>query len=502
MLGAKLPIRQSRFSRGLGTVGLNTSRVSAELTPAQLTASRIVKTVEGVTEEAFFGGGKLAKTKNIAQRAAAPRFVANKIDEITGGLEILSLDEIGALTQDAIHGSRIAGQRTRGASGAWNSVKRIMFKNVTNQVTEPIDISSAQRIAQSVLDEAQTGGRRLKLPEKTKTILEAVAETGNLKSMEDLIFARSDVGDLVRTAQLADEPKAEQVLAPVMKELTDLMRGAARRTSAGTLAELDAALKFTAKGKDRFSSNLIRKLIAEKTPSQKVVRAIFGAPGDETLVPLDAVRNVKNILIDTVGKNPREIANDKYAWDQLRFGWLSSRIKNAADIDGVLTGKRFAEILDTFGDDALGEMFSPAELKGIQEISLQSRLFDQKSRKIASLIVKSAQVAAVGGGAATGKESISFLALGGPVVLGQFLTSSAGRKWLAAGVKTSTLEGATGQFIAGMLRTKKDQQVKQKRLEKFEADKRRVLETQKLRLRQIEGLRGSGGLGGAPPARR
>ena len=261
-------------------------------------------------------------------------------------------------------------------------------------------------------------------------------------------------------------------------------------------------MKFTAKGKDRFSSNLIRKLIAEKTPSQKVVRAIFGAPGDETLVPLDAVRNVKNILIDTVGKNPREIANDKYAWDQLRFGWLSSRIKNAADIDGVLTGKRFAEILDTFGDDALGEMFSPAELKGIQEISLQSRLFDQKSRKIASLIVKSAQVAAVGGGAATGKESISFLALGGPVVLGQFLTSSAGRKWLAAGVKTSTLEGATGQFIAGMLRTKKDQQVKQKRLEKFEADKRRVLETQKLRLRQIEGLRGSGGLGGAPPARR
>lgn len=501
LLGTELPIQTTAIGRGLGAVGLNVSRnVSAGLLPEQQTASRAVATLTGLTEEFFLGGGKIRRTRDIAQKAALPRFVANKIDEITDGLDVLSLDEIGVLAQDAIHGSKIAGRNTRGASAAFNTVKRAAFKNVTDAVTEPIDISSAQSIAQGILDSASKGGTRLKLPEKTESILRNVVDTGSVKDMQDLIFARSDVGDLIRAAGLADEPKAKQVLAPVMKELTDLMKGAARKAGPEVVTGLDDALKLTAKGKRKFSTNLIRKLIAEKTPPEKVLRAVFGAPGDETLSPLTSVRNVKDVLLAKTGKTAAEVTSDKFAWDQLRFGWLTSKVKKAADIDGVLGGKAFADIVDNFGDTAMKEMFSPKELAGINDIILGTRLTGRKSRKIAGLIVKSAQAGGVVTGLATGKESLAIAALGGPAVLGQFLTSGAGKKLLTTGVPkgvTSAASGLEGQFIAGMLRTKKQMQAREKRFEKFQEEQRRQARQRKARpaappARQQRGFGGRG----------
>lgn len=472
LLGRELPIQTTALGRAAGAIGLGPN-VTADLLPSQQTASKLVATLEGITEEAFFGGGRIAKTREIAQKAAFPGFVANKIDEITNGLDILPLDEIGVLAQDAIHGSKISGQRARGASGAFRSVTRTLFDDVGRRIPEPIDISSAQKIAQSILDRAGPGGQRLKLPPKTESILQDIVGTGSTKDIRDLIFARSDIGDLVRAAQLAEEPKVEQVLAPVMKEITDLMNNAARTAGPDVAADLKRALLFSAEGKKRFGSNLIRKLIVEKTPPEKVLRVVFGAPGDETLSPLTAVRNVKEVLVGTAGKNAGEIVNDKFAWDQLRFGWLASKLQTAADVDDVLGSTSFQKILNNFGDTALKEMFSPQELAGINDIVLASRLVSKKSRKIASLIVKSAQVGAVGGGAAVGKESISLLALGGPAVMGRFLTSPAGRKLLTTGIKTGGLAGAEGQFIAGMLRTQREMQKKQRRLEKFEEEQRR-----------------------------
>jgi len=496
LLGTQLPIQTTTAGRALGAIGLSPN-VSADLLPSQQTASKLVATIEGVTEEAFFGGGRLGKTREIAQKAASPRFVANKINQITEGLDVLPLDEIGVLAQDAIHGSKISGQSTRGASGAFRAVTRTLFDDIAKKVPETVDISSAQRIAKSVLDEAAVGGPRLKLPEKTAGILQNIVDTGSTKNIRDLIFARSDIGDLVRAAKLADEPKVEQVLAPVMKEITELMNDAARRAGPGVASDLKRALLFSSEGKKRFGSNLIRKLIVEKTPPEKVLRVIFGAPGDETLSPLTAVRNVKEVLTGTAGKNAGEIVNDTFAWDQIRFGWLTSKLKTAADVDEVIGGTSFQKILSNFGEPALKEMFSPKEIAGINDIVLHSRLLGKKSRKIASLIVKSAQVGTVGAGAATGKESIALLALGGPAVLGQFLTSPAGRKLLTTGIKTGALAGAEGQFIAGMLRTKREMLKKQARLEKFEEEQRRKLRLQLARpttpaLREQRGFGGRG----------
>jgi len=241
LFGTELPIQTGGpLRRGIaGTLGLS-RKVSADLTPSQQTASRTISLLEGVTEEAFFGGGKLVRSRQIAQRAASPRAIANKLDEITGGLDRLSLDEIGVLAQDSIHGSKVSGQRTRGASGAFRAMERQIFSDITQRIPDPIDISSVQKIAQNILTSAEKGGPRLKLPENTESILRKIVKTSSSKSMSDTIFTRSDVGDLVRAAGLAGEAKSKQVLAPVMKELTDIMNSAASKAGPGVAADLKA----------------------------------------------------------------------------------------------------------------------------------------------------------------------------------------------------------------------------------------------------------------------
>lgn len=498
-LGAKLPIQTTRADRALAAVGLG-RKVTADLTPAQLSASNAVATLEGISRSAFLGGGRLAKTTDIAQIAATPRFLSNKLNEITGGMDVLPLDKIGVIAHDAIHGSKVSGQTSRGASGAFNAIKRVIFSDVTDRVVDPIDISSAQTVASNILEAASKKGTRLKLPPNTEAILRKVVDTGNVKSMQDLIFARSDVGDLVRSAQLADEPKAQQVLAPVMKELTDLMNTAAREVGPQTAADLRRALLFSAEGKKRFSSNLIRKLVAERTDPEKMVRVIFGAPGDETLVPLTAVRNVKEVLLGTAGKTADEIKNNKFAWDQLRFGWLASRITKASDPETLaFKGRVFTNAIDNFGDTAMKEMFDPKELAGIEQIKLFGTLAGKKTAMVAPLIVKSAQAGSVAGGVAFGKRSLALSLLGGPAVLGRFLTSPLGRKFLTTG-GVGGLAGAQGQFISGMSRTKIAMDAKQKRLEKFEADLRqqtRMIRSAEQARLQPGGreLRGFGGRG-------
>ncbi len=472
LLGKELPIQRG-LSRITGQIGLS-RKVSAELTPDQQVASRALSRLTGLVEDAFFGGGQLNRTKDIAQKAALPRFIKNKVDDITAGLDILSLDEVGAIAQDAIHGSRIPGQETRGASGVFRAMQRVAYKDLPELIPEPIDISSVQKMAQSILKEAAPGGRRLKLPEKTEALLKNIVATGKDKSIDDLIFARSDIGELSRAARLAGEPKVEQVVNPMLDEMTSLMKKAAANSGEDAVRSLNGALELTAKGKKKFGANIIRRLVAEKTPSEKVVRTIFGAPGDETLSPLTAVRNIKDVLIDTAGKTEKEIVNDKYAWDQIRYSWLTSKIKTATkrSQSGVRTfkGDIFEEALVNLGDDALKEMFTVAEMKGIKDIALAGKLVGKKAESFGGFIVKGAQLGGVGAGAATGKKSIAALALGGPAVFGEFLTSAAGRKLFTTGFDAA---GAEGQLIAGLLRTKKAMDRKQKRLEKFQEELRR-----------------------------
>jgi hypothetical protein len=346
-----------------------------------------------------------------------------------------------------------------------------MFDDVKKQIPGDIDISSAQEMARKLLKEAGPGGKRLKLPEQTTSILTDLAETGNIKSIDDLIFARSDLGDRLRSASLAGEAKAQKVLSGPMEELTKLMNDAAEKAGPEVAAQLKEALAFSGKGKQRFGSNLVRKLAAEKTAPEKIIRAVFGAPGDETLSPLTAVRNVKDIMLSTTGKSADEVVADKFAWDQLRFKWLTSKIATAED-GGVLSGKKFNRILENFGDDALGEMFSKQEIAGIKEIALAGELVSKKAKKVGSNLVRIAQLSGVGGGLASGKEGLALATLGGPAALGEFLTSPLGRKWLTTGLAdkgtTAAIAGADGQLISGLLRTKKQQEIRKKRADKFE----------------------------------
>jgi hypothetical protein len=604
LLGTKLPI-QTGISRPLGAVGLS-KKVSAELTPQQQTASKFISFIEGITQDAFFGGGKLSKTKDIAQAAALPRFIANNVDDISRKLDVLSLDEVGVIVQDALHGSKIQDQvgvrvfrsgeavdlskisdrglplttdksvaetflkskeinriqfasagvelpdvklesfvinpdakiatkadipkdifdayratnpvvtpekgeillgkwakregfdgldfrtlgrtskaeaeikiynpnvlvqptATRGASGIFKTMQRAMFGNVSEKIPGTIDISGAQVVAQRILEQAEPGGKRLGLPEGTKAALQKLVATGSQKNIDDLIFVRSDIGDLVRAAELSGEGKAKQVLDGPMTELTNIMNNAAKK--AGAFNELKLAMKFSAEGKQRLQSNLIRKLAVSKTPSNKVVRAIFGAPGDETLAPLSVVRNVKDALLNIKGATPDEVVNNKFAWDQLRFRWLESNIARASKGGVGKFGESFDRILTNFGDDALETMFSKAELEGIRKIGLAGQLVGKKARAVGANLVRVAQLSSGGFAAASGKESLALLALGGPAVMGEFLTSPAGRKLLTTGISkgtTTSLAGIQGQFITGMLRAKRSQKKKLQRMQSFE----------------------------------
>ena len=124
----------------------------------------------------------------------------------------------------------------------------------------------------------------------------------------------------------------------------------------------------------------------------------------------------------------------------------------------------------------------------INDISLAGRLIEKKSKKFGSFIIKGAQLGAGGAAIATGKQGLALLAIGGPVVLGRFITSPAGRKFFTTGIRTAELAGLEGQFIAGMLRTKREISVKQKRLEKFEIKLKRQAEAPQRARRKREEL--------------
>ena len=214
------------------------------------------------------------------------------------------------------------------------------------------------------------------------------------------------------------------------------------------------------------------------------MRSIFGNPADEALSPISHIKNVKKVILGTAGKTPEEINIHKQTWEQLRWNWLASKLKTASDTDGILIGEKFQKILDGIGDDALKEMFNTKEISGIKDIALAGRLIQQQGMKVGPVfnsLLRFGQITGVGAAAYGGKTGVALGLLGGPTVLARFMTSSTGTRLLTTGFKTGNVASVSGQFIAGMMRTKKEMDAELKKIKKYEWKKEleRAMQKQK-----------------------
>jgi uncharacterized protein (DUF2267 family) len=466
-LSGKLQEAGERLQPGdMGALaGRTVPNVPTALTPAQATANRLMGTIEEVVDSSFVGGGRLNQIKRIKQPAALKKLVDMDLDEMmTNLIRNMSPAEIGLMADDAIKESNAAFKR----------VAAQLYSRV-DQATQgvQVDTSNMRATASAMLDKIKTGQGIVGSGE-SRRFLRDVANLSDSVSFEDAAKIRSDLLELVRDFDKTNNSKAKRLASYFATMLDGQMEDAAKKLPDEALKDWRRANQFYKAGKERFGGKIIRKLAMDVDENPELaVRAVFGTPGDEFVSPVTRVKNVKKILLGTTGKTAEELEASRQAWDQLRFGWLQSKIAATVDEDGVLIGKKFQQALNDMGPDALKEMFSPAELQNIQDWATLGRLIQQKKPgTLSTFFMRTLQPVGGAGFVASGKEGMALAVLGGPAVMSRFITSDFGRKWLTTGIVAANkgLEvpaGWIGQYVSGMLRAKKELEGEKAALEKF-----------------------------------
>lgn len=465
--------------------GRTVPNVPTALTPAQATASRLMGTIEEVVDSSFIGGGRLNQVKRVAQPAALKKLVETDLDGMmTNMVRKMSPAEIGLIVDDTIKQSNAAYGRIseklyeqvdKAVAASAKLTTVLDDAGVRMTVKEPIkvDVAQVKRAAQEMLDKLNNG-KAIEGVEGVRKILTEVSSLDDKLTFGDAANVRSVLLKNVRYYERSMNENAKSLSKRLAAQFDEYMEAAAQELPEKGLQAWRRANDFYKAGRERFGGKVVRNIALKVDENPElVVKAVFGTPGDEFVSPVTRARNVKKILLGTTGKTAEEMEASRKAWDQLRYGWLQSKIAATVDEDGVLVGKKFQQALNDTGADALKEMFSPAELQNIQDWATLGRLIQQKKPgTLSTFFMRTLQPVGGAGFAASGKESMALAVLGGPAVLSRFITSDAGRKWLTTGLYAANKgaeipAGYTGQFVAGMLRAKAEYETERADLADF-----------------------------------
>ncbi len=454
-VGGKLlaPVRK-RLLPGATGLSKQLLKRGAHLTPAQMTESRIIDTVEGMAEKSFFGGGKLQRLKTLTQPKAFTKYVDDIVEQISRGAKTnLSPEDVGDLLLDTIEGKRTAFKAT--AKAAYARVDKL------SKGTK-VSLVPLKEFAKNSMKKA-TIRKGIGSTQAGDTLLKKVLQLDDMVSFKQAQSLRSALLD-ERSAMAVTRDKAIG-LAKQFTRLTDeameaggksLLPIKAGRTDDAIVA-WRIANKFYREGQEQFNKKIIKTLSKTLAENPEVaVRKIFRP---------QASRQIK-VVKDLV---------DKATWQQLKTANLEHIIREASDADKVVLGKSFLSELNKLGDDTVKMIYNPQELASIRSIGKMGEILQKPTGGSGGMVIQLMQAGAAmnlltGGIPQLTRESAAVLIA--PPVLSRMIANPTFSKWLGAGFRMPRSSPAATALVTRILKAK----VKIER--EINAEKQDVKETQ------------------------
>lgn len=413
--------------------------IGAGFTPAQMTASKTLATVETIAEKSVGGQEIMFMKKGRVQEAAYNQWLENTWDDMTGGLiRGLAPDEVGVVLDVAVHN----------ANSAWRTTATSLYNAVDK--TQLVDMRPIKKLAQEVLDNVK-GGKALSGVAEKKA---AIAEVAGLQDYLDFGLAsnvRSDLLDMKAGLEAAGHSKGVRKLGTLAGKVDEAMEGAAKNLSKENYIKWRKANAYYKAGSERFESKLIAKLARDVSENPAAAaKTIFN--GDKAT----SVRKIKRILLGKQGKTAEELADGVQVWHDLRFAWLEDTISKSRDKSGErLIGENFMGKLRTM-KHSLPEMFSAAELARIEDIGKMGRAIQIPTHGEGGMLVQILQAGAVGGAIGFDRMGSAAMILGGPAALARVMASDKGSRAIVRGMRElaktgKVTAGTNGRIIAHMI---------------------------------------------------
>jgi len=431
-VGGKLlaPVKK-RLLPGAKGLSRQLLKRGAHLTPAQMTESRIIDTVEGMAEKSFFGGGRLQRLKTLTQPKAFAKYVDDIVENIARGAKNnLSPEEVGDLLLDTIEGKKVAFRAT--AKAAYSKVDRlskgtkVSLVELKNFARKTMKTAAARKGVGS----SQAGDVLLK---KTLQLDDFVS----FKQAQALRSAFLDE----RTAMAVTRDKALG-LAKQFTKLTDEAMDAGGKTLGKTDEAVKAwrvANKFYREGQERFNKKIIRSLTKSLAENPEVaVKKIFKPQASKQ------IKAVKELV-------------DNKTWQQLKTAYLEQLIREASDADGIVLGKSFLSKLNKMGDDTLKTIYNGQEIASIHSIGKMGELLQKPTGGSGGMVIQLMQAGAAinlltGGLPQLTQESAAVLIA--PPVLSRMIANPTFSKWLSAGFKMPQGSAAAAALVTRLIKAK------------------------------------------------
>lgn len=468
-VGAKAlaPVRK-RLLPGATKLSKALLKKGAHLTPAQMTESRIIDTLEGMAEKSFFGGGKLQRLKTITQPAAFAEYIDDVVRQIgKGARRQLSPEDVGEILFDTISGEQAAFKAT--AKAAYGEVDRLtkshiakVFKNIQlpsiilDETGRPLS-KTARRLAGkkivggkvSLVSLKKFAKETMKTAAARKgigssqagdTLLKRVIRLDNNITFKQAQSLRSALID-ERAAMGMTKDKAIGLAKQFIKITDDAMEEGAKQLSPEAYGSWRIANKFYRTGRQIFDKKLIRTLTKNLAENPEIaVRKIF-RPG-----ATEQIKVVKNLV-------------DKKTWTILKEAYLERLLTESADVDKVVLGKSFLQRLNKIGQPALKEIYSGEELRAITSIGELGQLMQRPTGGSGGMLIQLTQAGAVlnlgrmvlgGAPALTGETTVILV---GPPVLSRMLANPHWAKLLSVGIKLPRGTPAAATLGTRIIRT-------------------------------------------------
>ena len=431
-VGGKIlaPIRK-RLLPGASGLSKQLLKRGAHLTPAQMTESRIIDTVEGMAEKSFFGGGKLQRLKTLTQPAAFTKYVDDIVEQISRGAKTnLSPEDVGDLLLDTIEGKRVAFKAT--AKAAYARVDKLSKGTRVN-------LQPLKEFARKSMRKAKIR-KGIGSTQAGDTLLGKVLQLDDLISFKQAQSLRSALLD-ERSAMAVTRDKAIGLSKQFIRLTDDAMEAGANNFSdvSEAVNAWRIANKFYREGQEKFNKKIIKSLSKTLAENPEIaVKKIFRP---------QASRQIK-VIKDLV---------DKGTWQQLKTANLEHIIRESADADGVVLGKTFLSKLNKLGDDTIKMIYNPQELASIRSIGKMGEILQKPTGGSGGMVIQLMQAGAAmnlltGGFPQLTRESAAVLIA--PPVLSRMIANPTFSKWLGAGFRMPRSSPAAAALVTRILKAK------------------------------------------------
>lgn len=496
-VGGKLlaPVRK-RLLPGASKLSKHLLKRGAHLTPAQMTESRIIDTVEGMAEKSFFGGGKLQRLKTLMQPKAFTKYVDDIVEQVARGAKTnLSPEEVGDLLLDTIEGKRLAFRTT--AKAAYARVDRL------SKGTK-VSLAPLKEFARRTMKTAATR-KGIGSTHAGDTLLKKVLQLDDLVTFKQAQSLRSALID-ERSAMAVTRDKAIGLSKQFIRLTDDAMDTGAK--SLGLRSTLTKGSRFTY---NKQAYRVIREIPAEE--GRGIVAELVGKKGSNIILneqlisdqiklkhlipPIQETNEAVNAwriankfyregqekfnkkiiksLSKTLAENPEVAVKkifrpqasrqikvvkdlvDKGTWQQLKIANLEHLIREAADADGVVLGKTFLNKLNKLGDDTVKMIYNQQELASIRSIGKMGEILQKPTGGSGGMVIQLMQAGAAmnlltGGIPQLTQESAAVLIA--PPVLSRMIANPTFSKWLGTGFRMPRSSPAAAALVTRLLKAK------------------------------------------------